>query len=398
MMKIALLCCGLGNIKRGHEVFAADLHALLRDSVDITLFKGAGPESRQQHVVDHIPRNSPLLDHVHPAASPKWLASATEQERLRVEMVTFAYAALKPLLEGDFDVIHCLEREVCNIIYEHRHLFRRTPKILFSNGGALPARELPKCDFVQEHTAHNLKFSAKTKAFMIPHGVDIDKFHPGVDTEFRSAHGFPEDALVVISVGTICYQHKRMDYVIREVAAVAGAYLLIIGQDSDDSPAIRELGSRLMGTRIVFATLPHEQLPSAYAAANVFVLGSTFETFGIAYIEAMAMGLPVICTNHVNQRSIVKEGVFIDMTKSGALTAALNETSGAELTRIGRRARDIAIANYDLRLLKTAYLARYEEISRADVSIPPYTLGKRALSNCRNAMRQLGRMVHGRAR
>jgi hypothetical protein len=75
---------------------------------------------------------------------------------------------LKPLLEGEFDVIHCLERDVCNIIYRHRHLFRKPPKIVFSNGGAIPAKNLPLCDFVQEHTDHNLSHSARDKAFMIP--------------------------------------------------------------------------------------------------------------------------------------------------------------------------------------------------------------------------------------
>jgi hypothetical protein len=40
-MKIALLCSGLGNIYRGHEIFARDLFNLVSDSVDITLFKEA---------------------------------------------------------------------------------------------------------------------------------------------------------------------------------------------------------------------------------------------------------------------------------------------------------------------------------------------------------------------
>lgn len=134
---------------------------------------------------------------------------------------------------------------------------------------------------------------------MIPHGVDRNLFHPGVKTDFRKEHGIPSDAFVVISVGTICYWHKRMDYVIREVAAVPGAYLVIVGQECADTDQIVALGKKLMGDRIVFTRMPHDELPRAYAVADVFVLGSLFETFGIVYIEAMAMGLPVICTNHV---------------------------------------------------------------------------------------------------
>ena len=373
-MKIALLCSGLGNIHRGHEVFARDLFNLIGDAVDIALFKGGGEAATKERVIDNISRNAAYLDHIHVAVSPKWEEAVKEQERTRVEAETFAYAALKPLLEGEFNVIHCLEQEVCNIIYDHRHLFRHTPKIVFSNGGAISARDLPRCDFVQEHTEHNLRYSARNKAFMIPHGVDLNRFNPQVESDFRAQHGIPRDAFCVISVGTICYWHKRMDYVIKEVAPLQDMYLIIVGQENDDTPAIKELGRRLMGDRIVFTKLPHDELPKAYAAADVFVLSSLFETFGIVYIEAMAMGLPVICTNHVNQRSIVKEGIFIDMSKPGALTNALQKTNRDTLAAIGKRSREIAAEHYDLVVLKQRYIERYRSIASAQVSLPKYSL------------------------
>ena len=383
-MKIALLCSGLGNIYRGHEIFARDLFNLVSDSVDITLFKGGGENTDKEWVIDNVPRNSPYLDRVHVVASPRWEAAMKESERLLVEAETFAYAALKPLLEGEFDVIHCLERDVCNIIYRHRHLFRKPPKIVFSNGGAIPAKNLPLCDFVQEHTDHNLSHSARDKAFMIPHGVDIGLFRPGVKSDFRKQHGIPEDAFVVISVGMICYWHKRMDYVIREVAPLKDFYLVIAGQECSDTPEIKKIGEELMGNRVIFTTLTHDELPKAYAAADVFVLGSLFETFGIVYIEAMAMELPVISTNHVNQRSIVKEGIFIDMHKPGALHDALHSADPKELARLGKRGREIVKETYDLNILRERYIKRYSEIASAKVLLPRYSLQTRIKSNVRN--------------
>ncbi|MDS4022226.1 MAG: glycosyltransferase family 4 protein [Candidatus Competibacter sp.] len=396
-MRIALLCSGLGNVHRGHEVFARDLFNLIGDAVDITLFKGGGEPLARERMIDNIPRDSAYLDHIHVSVSPKWESAVREQERTRIEAETFAYAALKPLLEGGFDVIHCLEKDVCNIIYDHRHLFKDTPKIVFSNGGAIPAWDLPHCDFVQEHTEHNLRYSAKKKAFMIPHGVDLKRFNPQVESDFRALHGIPQDAFVVISVGTICYWHKRMDYVIKEVAALKDVYLLIVGQESKDTPEIKELGKRLMGDRIIFITLPHDELPNAYATADVFVLGSLFETFGIVYIEAMAMGLPVICTNHVNQRSIVKEGIFIDMSKPGALTHVLQKTNRDTLAAIGKRGREVAVKTYDLILLKRQYLTQYQAVASAQVTLPTYSLKMKVLSNIRNLVRQMAWLIYGRA-
>lgn len=392
-MKIALLCSGLGHVDRGHEIFARDLFEMLKKSLDITLFKGGGKIAIGEHVIDNIPRNSPLLCEIKIPVSPKWASAAREQERIRVETETFAFAALKPLLEGAYDVVHCLEQEVCNIMYANRHLFTRTPKIVFSNGGAIPARDLPNCDFVQEHTDYNLSRSARNKAFMIPHGVDLNLFHPRVKTDFRQQHGIPENAFLVISVGTICYWHKRMDYVIREVAAVPNAFLVIVGQECADTEQIVALGKQLMGERIVFTRMPHDELPYAYAAADVFVLGSLFETFGIVYIEAMAMGLPVFCTDHVNQRSIVKDGVFVDMRKTGALTKALIQTDRTLLESLRAKGPENAARHYDLAQLRQRYIDQYRLITESPDSLPQYTFRTKVAANLSNIIRRLAKVI-----
>lgn len=394
-MKVALLCSGLGNVHRGHEVFARDLFELVRDGVDITLLKGGGRAAEREIVVANIPRADPCLDHLHLAVAPKWADAMKEQERIRVECETFAYAALRPLLEGDYDIVHCLEQEVCTLVHRHRHLFRRTPRIVFSNGGAIPARDLPPCDFVQEYTPHNLAQSARGKAFLIPHGVDCERFRPGLPTDFRARHGIPPDAFVVISVGTICYWHKRMDYVIEEVAQLDGAHLVLVGQESADSPAIAELGRRRMGERITITQMPHDALPQAYAAADAFALGSLFEAFGIVYIEAMAMGLPVFCTDHVNQRSIVQQGVFADLRKAGALAAALRATDRAARERMGQEGRRIALEQYDAKLLRQRYFDTYRRIADTPVALPEYSLRHRIAANLRNAARPLRGLLGG---
>ena len=391
-MKIALLCSGLGHVLRGHEIFARGLFDLLAESVDIVLLKGAGPDSEREWVIPCVKRSSPHLAQIHVACSPKWVLPMQEQERVRIEHETFAYGAIDRLLEYQPDVIHCLEQEVCNVLFDNRHLFSHTPKLLFSNGGALAAHDLPRCDFVQEHTQRNLAYSARDKAFLIPHGVDLQRFKPGVPSDFRARHGIPSDAFVVISVGAISRTHKRMDHVIREVAAVAGAWLVIVGQEAADSQVVRELGGRLMGNRIVFTRMPNDELPEAYAAADVFVLGSLFETFGIVYVEAMAMGLPVVCSNHDNQRAVVKEGLFVDMSQTGAVSALLTQTSRERLAEIGRLGRLVAEENYDLARLKQQYLERYGLITSAPNSLPTYTWKTRLRANLLNAAKR-GRLL-----
>lgn len=392
-LRIALLCSGLGHIVRGHEVFARDLFDLLTGSVDITLLKGAGSGLINEIVIPSVPRTSTVLDQIKVQVAPHWAASVRDQERSRIEHETFAYGALVHLLSGGYDVIHCLEQEVANIVFDNRHLFIRIPKVLFSNGGAIPARRLPRCDFVQEHTERNLAQSARHKAFMIPHGVNLIRFKPDTGSDFRQRHGIPADAFLLISVGTVGVNHKRMDHVIREVAPLPGVHLLIVGQESSETPAIKALGQALLGERVTFTKLPHDQLPQAYAAADAFVLGSLFETFGIVYIEAMAMGLPVFCADNPNQRSIVKEGVFVDMARGGALTSALRETPRDSLQAMGLRGRRVVEQHYDLQALKSQYLDRYRLMVSAPCSLPRYGPRTRWLLKMRAFADHLGRRL-----
>lgn len=111
-----------------------------------------------------------------------------------------------------------------------------------------------------------------------------------------------------------------------------------------------------MPGRITFTKMPHDELPQAYAAADVFALGSLFETFGIVYIEALAMGLPVFCTEHPNQRSIVREGVFLDIKQAGALRDALLKRDPAQMRYLRERGPQIARETYALEKLKSAYI------------------------------------------
>jgi 1,2-diacylglycerol 3-alpha-glucosyltransferase len=393
-MKIALLCTGLGNIYRGHEVFASELFSLLKDELDITLFKGGGEPAPRELVIPNIGRHDNALAGVQmPMASPRWRAVEIEHECLRIETETFAHAALKELLQGQFDVIHCLEREVCERLWGWRHLFARTPRIVFSNGGAIPAADLPPCDYVQEHTPLNLQQSRRRGAFMIPHGVDVERFRPGAPSNFRSRHGIPADAFLVLSVGTICYWHKRMDHVIREVAALPHAWLAIVGQEAPETAEIKALGEALMPGRIVFTKMPHEELHQAYAAADVFALGSLFETFGIVYIEAMASGLPVIATQHPNQRAIIQQGLFIDMEAKGALTATLRDTPRNVLHEIGHLGREVALRDYDMRVLKKAYIQQYQAIAASPTRLPEYGIKERLGANTRNLWRSACRRL-----
>jgi glycosyltransferase involved in cell wall biosynthesis len=115
---------------------------------------------------------------------------------------------------------------------------------------------------------------------------------------------------------------ERLKAVLREVP---GARLAIVG----DGPARRDLEREFAGTPTVFTgLLQGEDLAAAYASADVFLFPSTTETLGMAMIEALASGLPVVAARGGASHEVVSEG------KNGLLYEA---DSAASLVTAVRR-------------------------------------------------------------
>src|SRR5215211_2536463 len=125
-----------------------------------------------------------------------------------------------------------------------------------------------------------------------PQGVDARRFHPdkfSKDWRVRLTHGHPADRLLLY-VGRLGHEKDvgRLKVVLEDIT---GVRLALVG----DGPARRDLEQEYAGTRTVFTgALQGEELSAAFASADAFLFPSTTETLGIAMIEALASGLPVL--------------------------------------------------------------------------------------------------------
>jgi rhamnosyl/mannosyltransferase len=112
-----------------------------------------------------------------------------------------------------------------------------------------------------------------------------------------------------------------------------------------------------------------EELISLYHAADVFVLPSTSraETWGTVQIEAMACGLPLICTelgtgtSYVNQHGVT--GLVVPPSDSSALAGALQQILGDESLRrrMAEAGRQRAQSEFSKEAMYDSMLAFYEE-------------------------------------
>ena len=157
-----------------------------------------------------------------------------------------------------------------------------------------------------------------------PQGVDARHYHPGKASgpwRERLSGGHPSERLLLY-VGRLAPEKgiERLKAVLREVS---GTRLAIVG----DGPARPSLERAFTGTPTVFTGLLHgEDLAAAYASADAFLFPSTTETLGIAMLEALASGLPVVAARSGASGEVVTEGesgLFYEPSSPATLVAAV---------------------------------------------------------------------------
>jgi glycosyltransferase involved in cell wall biosynthesis len=178
-----------------------------------------------------------------------------------------------------------------------------------------------------------------------PQGVDAQRFHPdkasGAWRE-RLSGGHPSDRLLLY-VGRLAPEKgiERLKAILREVP---GTRIAIIG----DGPAREDLERGFAGTASVFTgVLQGEDLAAAYASADAFLFPSTTDTLGLAMIEALASGLPIVAARSDASREIVEEGengLLYEADSTPSLVAAVRRLFSDEGFRaaLARAARSAA--------------------------------------------------------
>ena len=126
--------------------------------------------------------------------------------------------------------------------------------------------------------------------------------------------------------------------------------------------------ARALGDRQVFFAgwRPHDELPEALNAADLLVLPSVAEAFGLVLVEAMACGLPVIAAEAHGPAQIVAPGtgwlVHADDQEALAQTLLAAASDAEERRRRGNRAHERARANYGWPRIADRIVDLYDEI------------------------------------
>lgn len=143
-------------------------------------------------------------------------------------------------------------------------------------------------------------------------GLDRDRFrpldHPALRLRLAEELAVPirHDELLLATVGALI-PRKGQDIVIRAIAGLPSARLLLIGK-GDDEARLRRLANELgLAGRVNFlGAIDHDLLPPVLSATDVMVLPSASEGLANAWIEALACGTPVVICDAGGAREVVR--------------------------------------------------------------------------------------------
>jgi D-inositol-3-phosphate glycosyltransferase len=181
--------------------------------------------------------------------------------------------------------------------------------------------------------------AAPERVAVIPCGVDTTLFAPRDRERARASLGLPAGPLLlwVGRIDPIKGLETLLDAVARVRADGRDARLLIVGGDADEprdghEAALRaRLGTLGLHDAVRFVTAqPQHALPDYYAAADVTLVPSHYESFGMVALEAMACGSPVIASRVGGLTTTVRDGVTGFLVPEGDV-GALAERIGAVL-------------------------------------------------------------------
>jgi N-acetyl-alpha-D-glucosaminyl L-malate synthase BshA len=162
---------------------------------------------------------------------------------------------------------------------------------------------------------------------------------------------------------------KRVPWLVRAFAAATqkrAANLVLVG-DGPEQAACRELARELgIAERVMFLG-ERDALPELLAPADVFVLTSSSESFGLSALEAMSCGIPVVATDVGGVREVVDHGVTgllcaVDDLDGFAKNLAQLLFKAADARAMGNAARKVAVERFRRERIVQSYEAVYRRV------------------------------------
>jgi glycosyltransferase involved in cell wall biosynthesis len=297
--------------------------------------------------------------------------------------------AWKYYLYSDIGITMFLRKHICKYDVVHLQDFRsfqtiattyyckkfNVPYVLQPHGGPLDKNTLNmKLIFDKIFTDKTLKYSSyviavtkyektmlksygvdEDKIKIVPNGIDLSQYENLPERgEFRKKYSIRDDEKIILYLGRL-HKIKGIDLLVKAfsdlVKELDKIKLMIVGPDDGFLPILKKHIENLkIGDKVLFTGPLYERDKlEAYVDADVYVLPSVYEIFGITVLEACACGAPVIVTDRCGIADVVdsKVGYVVEYDKDRLRDAIFKILSDEELRRrFGEEGRRLAIEEF----------------------------------------------------
>jgi len=299
-----------------------------------------GGERFASEITERLARNTNFEIHVF---ANRWVATSDKITFHKVPIIrfprwlrplSFAWFASWMIRRGKFDLVHTHEWIGMGDIFSvhavpHagwiREVRKKRPSLFdrariaierktIENGGS--ARFSPVSSIAIEAFRREYATLPGQWQALAP-GVDVARFATpdriACRNDIRGRYGIGASDILLLFVG-MNFEVKGLDTILEALAKARAAQpganirLLVVGRGNEEK--YRSMAQALeIADAVTFAGKQNDGLEIYYRAADVFIMLSKFDTFGMVVLEAMAAGLPVIVSPNVGAKDLVQEGI-----------------------------------------------------------------------------------------
>lgn len=289
--------------------------------------------------------------------------------------IYFDFSIHRVLMKYNFDVIISGGWNSLTAYYAYLHCRRRNiPYILWSGaiGMELPRRyrflsslARPCSGFLIKHADALIAYGTLAKQYLIKMGASPEKIfisfnsvdssklireveaYRGQRKEIRQKLGIREKRLVLY-VGRLI-QLKGIIYLLQAFKEVKKNHpcsvLMLVGAGELEAELKQFVASHQIEDVIFYGFVPNDRIAEIYAAADLFVLPTLGDIWGLVINEAMAAGLPIICTSVAGaaQDMVHNNGIIVPPRDASALAQAMISILESEtrLTQMSKKSLEI---------------------------------------------------------
>jgi len=278
-----------------------------------------------------------VITHAHPGQPEEEEIAGVKIKRVQGLVLNYPHRAASPflfrrchkyILDGKFDVVHGLDvysaMALMVIRFAHRH---QIPCVLTCHTVMDPSflifmQRLLRLAFIKVDrliavSRASTRFSRslgfpERRITVVPNGVDLSYFNVEIDAvAMRKELSIGDKPLVVTASRLI--KRKSPDLLVsafaRVLKVVPDAKLVIAGSGREEDNLSRQIKDlNVINSVFMVGELSKEKVAQLMAAADVFVLPSKMESFGLSLLEASAAGVPVVCSNAGGVPEVFQDG------------------------------------------------------------------------------------------